>query len=335
MEKNKRIEKHDDYIVTQSLFDHMSAFKRIGLKTPGKELTEEIEKELLQNLKHNFNGTPVSIEPIPFNILCDEILSLAYKAKKLHPEAVVVSTVPLIAYEEKGICIEMNRLVDMGGNIISIGPRPGSQSLNQQINMVAARTKSVIIIEDGSFTGKTLQYLLNLLASHNLTVKSIVLGILFSKASEVLENDYDGEVFCWRKPTNGLVDWMPSHDFFPFIPNSGRVVGHFLGRNCYPVYLHNNVSLCMPYINPYGSPEKWASIRGDARELGRFSTKCLELARMIFEEMEKLNKKTITIDDLLDSYPKTSLPVGINQQEFSDSKESVDSILRGDIQFLS
>ncbi|OGZ27195.1 MAG: hypothetical protein A2365_00820 [Candidatus Nealsonbacteria bacterium RIFOXYB1_FULL_40_15] len=324
--RNKR------YLLTLTLYQCASAFKRLGLKIPPREFFDEVERELVEMIGANFSGSPVNVEEIPFDDLCDEIVAMANQARQIHPDAVVLTTSPLIAYEAGGMCIHLNRMVNFNGDIIGIGPRPGHPSLDHQIR--AAHDKPIIIIEDGAFSGSSLKFVLNCFPNENIV--SIVLGIIFPKAKQLLESSYNGQLlYHVDSDDTDLVDWMPTHDFFPFVPNSGLVVGSQMGRNCFPYYLYNHASIAMPYILPYGLPDKWASLRGEREELAKFSASCIQLTRKIFGEMERLNNKPITIADIVCSNPRTSIPVSNGQNDFSELSESVLDVLSGDLQFLS
>ena len=169
------------YLVTTTLYDNLSVLKRTGLSIPSREFVGDIEKELISMLKDNFAGEPVEVTEMPFSEMCDAIVARAGDAKKKHSDAVVVSTAPLIAYEAEGQCIRLNRIVDINGKLIGIGPRPGNPSIRKQIEKLI-KGDSIIIIEDGSFTGSSLKFLLK--AFFGRKVKTIVLGLLFSNAGE-------------------------------------------------------------------------------------------------------------------------------------------------------
>jgi len=118
--------------------------------------------------------------------------------------------------------------------------------------------------------------LLDICKERNITIDAIVLGILFPEAEKMLNDKFDRELIVYKKATSKL-DWMPSHDFFPFVPNSGRPVGHFLGKTCFPIYLYNGASLSMPYIMPYGDPANWTNLQGGIIQLADFSRSCLRI----------------------------------------------------------
>ena len=286
---------HSQYILTQTLFEHLNSFKRVGLKIPHRTLIDEIEEGLAALIRKSFDGSKFALETINFGEFCDEIISSARDIKTRMPDAVIVSTTPMISYETSGICVGLSRLIDMDGNIISVGSRAGSDSVERQIESIAERIsgRRVIILEDGSFTGGTLCYMLDKLSGTGAKVEAIVMGILFPDAKERLAKSFKGELvhkYQFEKP----YDWMPSHDFFPFIPNSGRVIGTQVGDSLIPAHMFDHSTLSKPYILPYGELGEWAGLTHMQRkQLLELSIFCLSGAIRIFEEMEKLNDRPI------------------------------------------
>lgn len=326
--KNKEKDGHSghkrpQYVVTLDLHHSLSVLARIGIQIPSREFVDEIEKQLVFAIRKNFTEAPIDILEISFGDMCDAIVSKATKTKKEYPDAVVLSSAPLIAYEAEGKCVHLNRIVDINGELIGIGPRPGYASVTKQLREF--KNKSIIIIEDGSFTGSSLEFLLRILSAEN--VKAIVLGLVFSKAREALEKAYSGKIYHYIDSGINFLDWMPTHDFFPFVPNCGRVIGFTTGRTCFPFYLHHHASISMPYILPYGKPAEWASLKGDQKALIEFSQKCIDLTCELFREIAKLNSRNIKIGDLIKSNPRTNIPVCSGQLDFPDLNEDVLTLL--------
>lgn len=125
---------------------------------------------------------------------------------------------------------------------------------------------------------------------------------------------------------------MPDHDFFPFVPNCGRVVGHNHNGQAMPTYLFNGLSLCKPYILPYGKPHEWASIL-EKKEVD-FSIFCFKETISMFEEMEKLNNTKLTLEILLNTYPRASLPSKSAVEGFPSIKTRIVDILHRDLNKL-
>ncbi len=337
--------KPQEYILMQTLIDNISMFKRIGLKVPSRQEIGEIEQELFLSIKSAFDGSNVKVETISFDDLCDEIACNVNKQKVADPNVVVLTTAPLLGLETGGNCIEVNRLVDFFGEIISVGARPGHASVARQLAELHHKIhdQSVVIVEDGSFTGKTLLSIIKILREHRAYVKAILLGVIFPEAEKAIREVFDGEISCCKKLSNPL-DWMPSHDFFPFIPNSGRVVGiRINGSNGnsigypYPLYLPNHASLCIPYIRPYGKPNEWASIPCDMHKINAFSALCLMMIESIYKKMEALNGKEILLGDIIHSYPMTGIPIscGDMQTDYTEPSERVLDIIHQDRELLN
>ena len=256
MKKEESLDDHHsgspkEYIVTQTLAEHLEAFANIGLEIPDMEFIRNIEDGMVNLLKGMFRDADmkVNVTAIPIREQGRQITTAVNRIKKTLHQPVVVSTCPLLSFGADGKLLHLSRLIDFGGNIIGIGPRPYHDLPMQQVadfaNEIADR--DVILVEDGSFTGSTVLYTLELLKSKRARVRAIVLGIMFPNAEKKIKAVFDGEIVYCKKPENPL-DWMPSHDFFPFIPNAGRVIGHRLGKIIMPVYLnYDNAAIAVPY----------------------------------------------------------------------------------------
>jgi hypothetical protein len=71
----------------------------------------------------------------------------------------------------------------------------------------------------------------------------------------------------------------------------------------------------VPYIFPFISKsDDWSGLSINQKENIQLSRFCLDSAREIFSEMERLNGRGIFINDLLQSYPRTSIPVYLKQE---------------------
>ncbi|MDO8482472.1 MAG: phosphoribosyltransferase [bacterium] len=307
------------YLITQTLYEQLRFLNTLPnhpLKIPRQDKISKIEDELRKRITNCFKGMSVIVESVQFREYCDNIVSLTNRAKQTTPEALVISTAPLLVYETNGECLQLNRLIDLDGNIIGIGPRPGNPPIEAQLQLMGSkvRGRQVIVIEDGSFTGNSLRFVLKKLKTLCAKVETIILGVLFPQAESMIQKIFNGEIICVKRLSNPR-DWMPSHDFFPFIPNSGRVLGYRLNGYCVPVYLHNHSSLSVPYILPFTKkPEEWAGLSSNRTEVEALSRFCLDCVREIFSEMESLNHRVIRIDDLVQSYPRTSIPVSLRPE---------------------
>jgi len=326
------------YILTLTLYEHLCSFKRVGLKIPDRVMIDKIEAGLTELMKKAFNGTKNIIEVIRFADFCDDIISAGRELKVKMPDAIIISTTPMIACDTGGICIGLSRLIDFDGNIIGVGSRAGNFSFERQIELISRELsgRSVIILEDGSFSGDTLDFIIGKLSQKKAKVEAVVMGILFPKAKKKLASVFKGQLICKYHFENPF-DWMPSHDFFPFIPNAGRVVGTKVGDSLIPVHLFDRATLSKPYILPYGNLNDWAGLPLTPQAGLDFSQFCMTSVVEIFQEMEKLNGRIITIGDLIDTRPVTSVPVISGRREidaFSLTNRVID-VLNNDCAWIN
>ena len=319
--------KSKTYLLVLDLPEMMEAYERVGLKLPDVAFFKERQRCLATKLQEIIPDC--CVETIEANKLTNKIVSLLRDLLTVTPEAVVISTVRDVASKTNGHCIQINRLVDPAGQAIGVGARPGNESLHNQFNeiRVSLEKHPVILVEDGSFSGGTMRRMIEICNEMQIEIKHLVAGFLFPSAKENILKVFPREkdIHCWRDES--FLDWMPDHDFYPFVPNAGKVVGFSYEGRQMPVYLHNGLSLCKPYVLPYGNPVEWASIPEEHAK--KFSTFCIQEARTIFWEMERINNQKITLESLRNTYPHVSLPICNGDKEFPCIKTRIlDTLLQ-------
>lgn len=230
--------------------------------------------------------------------------------------AIIVSTCPEITALRNGaaLSLNINRLVDYDGKILGIGPRPGTESISAQIEHIAnyAHDRQVILVEDGSFTGKTLRYILEMLQNKHVRVSAVVLGFVFQNAREIIREGFNGEIFDIEK-VDGIIDWMPDHDFMPFVPSNGRVIGHRCSGELLPIYDQDGLTQCVPYLDGFCPLTDWAGIPAEGcREITEFF---ISATYELFEIISFLNdSRILTIGDLAGTLPRVSIPFSLYGQ---------------------
>ncbi len=309
------------YLMVLDMPEMMQAYACAGIKIPSIDFLKTRQQELASELQRVV--PECFVETIEASDLTNSIVSLLHALRSSTPEAVVISTVRDVALKTGGHCIEINRLVDATGQSMGAGSRPGKVSLHSQINEIKGSLENhpVILVEDGSFSGGTMKRMVEICKELQIEIKHLVVGFLFPSAKDVLSEVFPNieNIHAWRE--DSFLDWMPDHDFYPFIPNAGRVVGFsYDGRNM-PVYLHNGLCLCRPYILPYGNPVEWASI--PVEHAKKFSAFCMQQTRSIFHEMERLNKRKITLENIVHAYPHIGLPICNGDKEFPHIKTRI------------
>jgi hypothetical protein len=161
-------------------------------------------------------------------------------------------------------------------------------------------------------------------AKHRVEVAGVVVGICFPSAADNLRKLFNGNLMVVEK-TQEPIEWMPDHDFLPFIPNCGRVFGQMFGDEGMPFYNHEGISFSFPYILPFGNPNKWASI--PQQHTYNFSLFCLEQALGIFKHLDKLNDRQLTIHDLSGSAPRVSMPMSCGDDRLPEVDMPISSFL--------
>ncbi len=314
------------FVITNDVGHRISGLRSLGLKTPNAD--DPIFKEFHTALVNRVECALPEIKVVSYDMtdLADEVWSQALKLKSDLASEIVVSTCAELAATRRGHTIEMNRIVDVNGDIIGFGPRPGNPLLKKQIASIAefARGKSVVLAEDGAFSGSTVDYLVKKLQVHGVEVSAVVVGICFPTAVENLSKSFNGRLMVIRK-TEKPYEWMPDHDFLPFVPNCGRVFGSLYGDEGVPCYIHDGTSFSFPYILPFGDPTKWASIPRE--HAVSFSQFCLEQALVIYKCLDEMNNRRLTVRDLSGSTPRVSMPMTMGSSRLPELDYSISGFI--------
>jgi len=171
----------------------------------------------------------------------------------------------------------------------------------------------VVIVEDGIFSGRTIAQLFDWLKAAQVNVVGVIAGFRFEKSKEVLEPK--GIPVLTIAEYDNLVDWLPDHDFLPLTPSNGRVVGVKMQNLVVPLYDYKGASFCIPYLDPFAPVKEWASFTGDRTSLAQFAHACISMSLHLYEIIQEMNRKAITIADLLKVQPRISVPVQAGNSE--------------------
>jgi hypothetical protein len=232
------------YFLTRSLGEKFQRFSALGLKVPApdaKIFVVDTINELINKLNSVLAPT-ANVTVRAQKDMAEDIIAKASRFKlgqrsNIFQDTFSVSTCPEIANLRDGGSLYINRIIDDSGEVIGIGPRPGASSIEDQFSAICniAEGRPIIIIEDGSFTGGTMKFILQEMNKREIKVNALVIGLVFPKAQKELSGVFDGEIIACDDADNYL-DWMPDHDFFPFTPGSGRVFGLSWRGNPIPLY---------------------------------------------------------------------------------------------------
>lgn len=313
-------DRHGTYVVTYDVASRLQAFrpKTNTILRPDDQLFERFHMSLFQKVQQALPG--ITIDTIEMSELRRKIWEQVESRITDLGQQAVLSTCPEIADlnpKSEGLLLNINRLFNTDGQLIGHGPRPGFEPLEKQYDDLAKKIvgRSVVLIEDGAFSGGTLRYVLQELNSRGITVTAIIIGFCCTRAKFVLGNFFKGELVIVH-PIENLLDWIPDHDLIPFIPNCGRVLGEASSDGFMPVRSAEGFSLAYPYILPFGKIEEWASLPiVGAEDLSRL---CLETSIELFGRV----CPEMTIGELLRANPRVSLPIEIGAHEVLPSLET-------------
>ncbi len=316
-------DRHGTYVVTYDVASRLQAFrpKTLTIPRPDDQLFERFHMGLFQKVQQALPG--ITIDTIEMGELRRKIWEQVDARITDLDQQAVLSTCQEIADsnpKSEGLILNINRLFNTDGQLIGHGPRPGFEPLEKQYDTLAQKIagRSVVLIEDGAFSGGTLRSVLHELNSRGITVTAIVIGFCCTRAKFVLGHVFKGELVIVH-PIENLLDWIPDHDLIPFIPNCGRVLGEHSGHSFMPVKSAEGFSRAYPYILPFGKIEEWASLPIEgARDLSRL---CLDTSIEIFSRVGP----KMTIGELLGANPRASMPIeiGEDQAEIALSMEVV------------
>ena len=306
-------DRHGTYVVTYDVASRLQAFRprTLTIPRPDDQLFERFHMGLFQKIQQALPG--ITIDTIEMSELRRKIWEQVEGRITDLDQQAVLSTCQEIADsnpKSEGLLLNINRLFNTDGQLIGHGPRPGFGPLAKQFDELAGKIagRSVVLIEDGAFSGGTLRYVLHELNSRGLTVTAMVIGFCCTRAKFVLDQIFKGELVIVH-PIENLLDWIPDHDLIPFIPNCGRVLGKVSEGNFEPVRTTDGYSCAYPYILPFGKIEEWASLPVEgARDLSRL---CLDTSVELFG---RLGQK-MTIEELLGSNPRISMPIELGAHD--------------------
>lgn len=300
---------HGTYVVTYDVANRIQSFRPKNILVPnqGNVLFGRFHQRLYEVMGRALSG--VTIETIDMNQLRNEIWRQVEVRVTDSLKQVVLSTCPEITDhhpKSEGLLLNINRLFDTAGKIIGYGPRPGFKPLQDQLDTLVTKIagRSVVLIEDGAFTGGTMRFVIKELERRGVRVTTIVIGFCKNGSGDTVRNALNGELVIVH-PIGDLLDWIADHDLIPFMPNCGRVLGEETSQGLMPVQRADGFSCAYPYILPFGKTDEWASLPADhAQELSRL---CLDISIEMFGQLG--HKRTV--GEFLGSNPRVSMPIEI------------------------
>ncbi len=319
MEESTDVDDHHrqkEYILTFDLGHKVQQLSSIGLKVPSPQdpFFQEIRAEITHRFAQYFPNAV--IKAMGMHELSANIMAQAIHQQQSLKKSFVATTCLEIAGLKHGYPLDVNRVISSNGKIVGIGPRPGSPSIADQIKMLASisENQSVILVEDGAFTGTTVSFILEELQRHKVEVAAVVIGFAFPGTVKKIQSVFNGEVIIVEEIKADFIDWMPDHDFFLFAPNCGRVLGLKWNGQAVPFYGHRGESYAVPYLQGFCDMSAWTNI--PAEHCGSFSLFCVQQSLAFWQHIEAINSADLRIGDLLGVYPRINIPCGVGDHSF-------------------
>lgn len=205
-------------------------------------------------------------------------------------------------------CLEVSRVVDIDGEDIGLSNRPDTPSLNSQIDLLVKKgIRKAVLVDDVLYSGSLLTDIVQTLSVAGIEIERVIVGIGIQNGIDYVKKTV-AEVDCVHV-YESVLDEVCERDFYPGVPYSGRLVS---GEDGYG----------MPYVLPFGRPEKWASIPED--RVVEFSSFCLKQTIALFQEIESCSGKVVKCSDL----PRKIYGIPCDDSRFVDHIEGILADLR-------
>jgi hypothetical protein len=236
--------------------------------------------KFMAHLRKNFISTMREIFP-QFVFLREQVL------KKNLTRIIARYNLPLVTldkvYTEGGFHLELSRAVNEKFEDMGILERAGKLPLNKQIDHIVEclNYPEIVLADDVIFEGNAMCYAIDHFKKRGVAVRAVCVGVGIRDGLEKVNSLVDSVdcVYAFDR----VIDEICERDFYPGAPLSGRTLAW-----------QDNVGL--PYIIPFGLPEKWASLPRD--NVQAFSSFCIVQTIALFREIEKRSKKVVRCCDL-------------------------------------
>lgn len=178
--------------------------------------------------------------------------------------------------------LDISRLVDFEGKDKGLGKRRDSPPLlNQFRKLRNFGIKEAVLVDDVVFSGDLANRIINALSNIGIEIPVVCTGIAIKDGINILAKS--GKETRAVRTYDKVIDEVCERDFYPGVPLCGRS-------------LNSEENIGIPYILPFGNPEKWASIPKKWQK--SLSIFCLNQSINLFEVIEETSGRYIKCEDL-------------------------------------
>ncbi len=260
------------YVVSADIYLLMKKWAdQRGFVLPSKKFFCQLREEFSVYMRQIFPG---------FELVTEDEISLGL-ARLVDESGLTAISLDRV-YFHSNLNLEITRLVDNKGNDLGRSHRAGSLPLPQQLQEIQkSGVQQIVLVDDVIFTGNLIKKAIDLLYGIGIRVSLVCAGIGISNGINDI-NNIGCEVRCVRIYQE-VIDEVCERDFYPGVPLSGRL-------------LAGDSNIGIPYILPFGDPEKWASIPSE--KTVAFSKFCLYQTIKLFDAIERHSCKPVRCLDL-------------------------------------
>lgn len=236
-------------------------------------------QEFFSDLRNEFSVYILKIFP-NFEFISEEEICRYMSKVANESKLPIISLDPV--YFQGDYSLELTRNVTEEGIDRGLKHRFGSRPLLKQLSLLKdTRIKEVCLVDDVIFSGVLTERVIQSLSHLGISVPVVCAGIGIQEGIDRITTS-SRSIYC-LKTYGDVMDEVCERDFYLGVPYSGRS-------------LCNSQNIGLPYILPYGKPDKWASIPVLSQKL--FSEFCINQTITLFEEIEKSSGRSIDCFDI-------------------------------------
>ncbi|PIR92705.1 hypothetical protein COU01_00330 [Candidatus Falkowbacteria bacterium CG10_big_fil_rev_8_21_14_0_10_44_15] len=308
---------HQHYIISEDLYPLMQTWsEKTQFIVPDKEWFARNHQYLREAVNKVLNtGTKIYIiDSQPYHYIVSALQPMIYDfmGKEIDFDSVIsLDKVYPLALSCKVFSLHITRGIDGHGRDLGRQVYPHTPPLETQISnfqkTVSGFNYNVVVVDDGMWTGNTMQWALQTLREHHYTVVGVVVGLCIRKRGKVTDLELPHHKICavqtYESDNRPVLDWVCERDFFPGIPFGGRTV---FDNQLSSIFLpEQRKTIGAFYTEDPQWLQEWASIK-DMN--GEFRIFCIHRAISLFLEIERLSGRKVYLGDL------DRIPLSIAQQ---------------------
>lgn len=227
------------YLITRDIVETIE--QRIGKKL-GIDAKSEIENLEENFLKEFWQYIPDNIEKK--NLRAKDLIAELSNFENKYP----VVSLDRIYFPSAEAYLDVTRITDPITGIMKLGPRPGTEAINIQIESLQCYNR-IILADVGAFEGDTLLEINSMIETSGINIEEIIVACTGRNAREKIEK---------QKPFTSLYtfafyEWIELRDFFGI--DGRKITGN-----------------TVKYIPYWENLAKWASITDD--NIGKIEELC-------------------------------------------------------------